>query len=62
MEINSPMAVATKHMDDFLQMLHSPTQRVAFKRDMETFVTAFMMSYCEQKSIVKAKGDAEYCP
>ncbi len=61
-EINSPIAIATKHIDDFLRTLQSPTQRIAFKRDAETFLTAFVKSYCEQKSIDKAKSDAAYCP
>lgn len=61
-DIDAPMAVASKYIDDFLQTLQSPTQRTAFKRDAEAFLSAFVKSYCEQKSIEKAKGDVSYCP
>jgi hypothetical protein len=62
MEITAPMAVASKWIDDFLQTLQSPTQRTLFKRDAESFLSALVKSYCEQKSIEKAKGDVSYCP
>ena len=62
MEINFPLATANKHIDDFLQTLQSPTQRVTFKRDTESFLTTFVKSYGEQKSIDKAKDDDAYCP
>ena len=43
-------------------MLQSRTERVAFKQDAVSFLSAFVKSYCEQKSIDKAKDDIAYCP
>ena len=42
-------------------MLQSPTQCIAFTENAESFLTAFVKSYCDQKSMDWTISDVAYC-